>query len=524
MSARSYDVILTVDSVTNFESKNVVIGVTTGTTGVIANVDASTKTLKVKLNNVLQEFKSSETIRSNIITLSTSANGALNTTSLPFQANTMSGNTTTATATISAIAPSNFKAAKNAFAQNPIVRLYTVYYPGEWYPPNAAGNPTGQGEGRAWPNNFPLRFAEVVGDLTSDILYNVAYNSTSYIPFPVTMSTLAQGSEGKIDELTLDIFNVDNIITSVVEDPFLAGNNISNSVVATVNGEAVHGIDPRTLNANPADVGSAGDEAFDTLTRARANGLAYSASIEGVYGKANASFDRDQTLSVGGEWVEQKLDTRDLLGGVVEIKTTFANFLDYWPEYSKIESVRSNVIEVYNALPYRIGDNVFAQEGTIEATIQSIEDNALIYLSNELESNTSVGSALYIVNNEKDGESYIEDTFKIDQLEGLSDSVASFNLISWLQYFKLQTPKRKFYKNTCQWTYKGEECQYPGPGGLSIPGTSLTSNSNPIAANNQTASSASGDVCGKSIISCQIRNNQQHFGGFPATGRTVPIQ
>ena len=99
MSARSYDVILTVNSVTNFESKNVVIGVTTGTTGVIANVDASTNTLKVKLNNVLQEFKSSETIRSNIITLSTSANGALNTTSLPFQSNTMSGNTTTATAT-----------------------------------------------------------------------------------------------------------------------------------------------------------------------------------------------------------------------------------------------------------------------------------------------------------------------------------------------------------------------------------------------------------------------------------------
>jgi len=628
MSARSYDVILTLDSVTNFESKNVVIGVTTGTTGIIANVDATNNTLKVKLNNVLQEFITSglpsqidvnwtavstdllgiavgltnnlspvatavtngflngdfdesgtiraddaldaakygadalaagtaktrietifepalilartndprtyneyftgsvtgEVIQSNIITLSTSANGALNSNSLPFQSNTMSGNTTTATGTIFTSTPSNFKAAKNAFAQNPIVRLYTLYYPGEWYPPNAAGNPTGQGEGRAWPNNFPLRFAEVVGDLTSDILYNVSYNSTSYIPFPVNMSTLAQGTEGKIDELTLDVFNVDNIITSVVEDPFLAGNNISNSVVAIVNGEAVHGIDPRTLNADPADVGSVGDEAFDTLTRARANGLTYSASIEGVYGKANASFDRDQTLSVGGEWLEQKLDTRDLLGGVVEIKTTFANFLDYWPEYSKIESVRSNVVEVYNALPYRIGDNVFAQEGTIEATIQSIEDNALIYLSNELEGNTSAGSALYIVNNEKDGESYIEDTFKIDQLEGLSESVASFNLISWLQYFKLQTPKRKYYKNTCQWTYKGEECQYPGPGGLAIPGTSLTSNANPIAANNQTASSASGDVCGKSIISCQIRNNQQHFGGFPATGRTVPIQ
>ena len=32
------------------------------------------------------------------------------------------------------------------------------------------------------------------------------------------------------------------------------------------------------------------------------------------------------------------------------------------------------------------------------------------------------------------------------------------------------------------------------------------------------------DVCGKSLKACQLRNNQIHFGGFPATGRTIPRQ
>ena len=218
------------------------------------------------------------------------------------------------------------------------------------------------------------------------------------------------------------------------------------------------------------------------------------------------------------------MDTRDLLGGVVEIKTTFANFLDTWPEYSSVESVRSNVIEVYNALPYRVGDNVRAKIGTIEATIQSIEENSFLFLSNELDSNVAIGDPIYIVNSEADSESYIEDKFKIDQLEKLSDSVATFSLISWLQYFKLVTPKRKYYKNTCQWKYKGVECQYPGPGGDPIPGTTngAVANANPIAANNQIAADASGDVCSKSLLACTLRNNQLHFGGFPGTGRTIP--
>ena len=95
-----------------------------------------------------------------------------------------------------------------------------------------------------------------------------------------------------------------------------------------------------------------------------------------------------------------------------------------------------------------------------------------------------------------DGLSKIEkNTTENLELENLNEEVATFSLVSWLQYFRNQLPNRKYYKNTCQWAYKGPECQYPGPGGLAIPGTSLTSNANPIAANNNIASSSAGDVC-----------------------------
>ena len=183
-------------------------------------------------------------------------------------------------------------------------------------------------------------------------------------------------------------------------------------------------------------------------------------------------------------------------------------------EYTTAKFIAGNVVEVASALPYRVNDNVRAQNGTTEATVESIQENRFLYLSNPLDANTTLGDAIYIVNKDKDSESYIEDTFKIDQLESLNDHLAEFGLISWLQYFRVTTPKRKYYKNTCQWAYKGPECQYPGHGGLSIPGTSLTSNANPIAANNEIASDAAGDICGKSIQACTLRNNQIHFGGF----------
>lgn len=486
MTSRTYDVILTVTNASQFQTGNVVIGNTSAAVGIIAGVDRSNNLIKVKLSNTISEFIGSEDIHSKVVTISGTSNGAINDSSyLPFQANVMSGNVVTAATSIINIQPSTFIAEKNAFTQNPIVRLYSVYYPGEWYPPNEAGNPGETGEGRAWSPYFPIRFAEIVGDLADDISYNVSYGGTTYSPYPVSISGIEQASDGRVNELTLTMFNVDNMISRLVEDPFLSGNNTTNSVVAHVNGELVHGLDPRTVSLTLPQAAAISQECFDTLTRARAQGLNYSGDIVNQYGMDNASFTYEQTKAVGGTWEAYKEDSRDLLGGIVNIKTTFANFLDFWPEYSLITNITSNVITVKNSLPYRLGDNVKSAKGSEQATIQHISDDHVIYLSNQINSSTALGDALYIVNEDADSESYIEDRFKIDQLESLSDHVASFALVSWLQYFKVIVPKRKFYKNTCQWVYKGPECQYPGPGRLAIPGTTLTSNANPIGLDNQ---------------------------------------
>ena len=230
MSARTYDVILTVDNAVGFVSGNAIIGNTSVTVGTIANVDLSNNTVKVRIANTISEFRASESIHSNAITITANANAGL--TNTTFFANTYTGNTTTAAANITNIAQSPFIAEKNSFTQNPIVRLYSLYYPGEWYPPNPNGNPTAQGAGRAYPVDIPYRFAEVRGDLVSDINYRVRYGGIEYIPYPVNLSAINTATDGKINELTLEVSNFDNIISNLVEDPFLTGNNTSNSDVA----------------------------------------------------------------------------------------------------------------------------------------------------------------------------------------------------------------------------------------------------------------------------------------------------
>ena len=42
--------------------------------------------------------------------------------------------------------------------------------------------------------------------------------------------------------------------------------------------------------------------------------------------------------------------------------------------------LREMLIEVYNAMPYRVGDNVKRQDGSVEGTIESIEENRFLFL------------------------------------------------------------------------------------------------------------------------------------------------
>tara|TARA_Y100000401_G_scaffold51472_1_gene40319 strand:+ start:673 stop:2739 length:2067 start_codon:yes stop_codon:yes gene_type:complete len=456
------------------------------------------------------------------------------------------GNTTTAISpNISAITPSPYIKEKNSFTQNPIVRLIKIYYPGEWYPPNKAGNPTGEGAGLSYPVNFPFSVAEINGDIISDINYNVTFGGQSYSPYPLNVSSLEQKSDGEINELSVTLFNFENTISALIEDPFIAGNNKNNSAMAIVNGEYVNGIDPRSINAVPGDLGdpdpvnqlsdsNVANVAANVLKSLRniqvssSNVYNFSSTVVGTYGKENAAWTRDEVISADGagkdNWEEKKLDSRDLLGGVVEIKSTFANFLDFWPEYSTIKSQFANAFEMTTTMPYRVGDNVKSSKGDTEATITAIEENRFLFLSNDLSEGTTINDPLYIINVDADPDSFLEDVFKIETLDSLNDLAAEFTLTSWLQYFRFVVPKRKYYKNTCQWEYKGAECQYPGPGELPIPGTDLKSNANPVKADNTVGSNPSDDVCGKSLLACQVRNNDIHYGAFPATGRTIPRQ
>lgn len=695
MTSRLYDIIVTVANTADFTTYTSVVGQTSGAEGVVAAIEDNM--LKVKLSNTLIDFSVGETIYSNVYSTSGSSNNDITTTDLPFYSNTIIGSPTTiASSTISALAPSPFIAEKNAFTVNPIVRLYSIYAPGSWYPPNDAGNPTGDGEGYAWPNRFPIQFAEVVGDIADDLNYNVTFNGTTFTPFPVNISSFDQGSDGKINELTLSVFNVNGVITELVEDPYIVGLNTSNSVSGYVNGELVSGLDPATV------IG-------DTN---------YSQTVVDTYyaGKTNSAFTYSQTQAIGGNWQRKQVDSRDLSGAAVEIITTFANFLEYWPEHSTISSYTSGIVDketglsltttyavgdtiafgggtsnvtfsadmifpvyapnaipptgaaegliweaggsgigswlgfidngatlkfragdgaasydvsgndtavlkitdfpkdgnshtvtwdinpftgtirlwiddvlkgtatatggsldsnswsggdagayltattssvtvgettaatnltdsggglrryssqlvtatdnpdiltVTSTLPYRVGDTVRSLNGVNDVIITGLEGNHGITVDGSLSGTTSVNDSLLIVNPDADPDSYMKDVFKIDQLEGLSEYVATFGLISWLQYFKTTLPKRRYMKNTCPWKYKGEECQYPSNGTGTIVGTNLTANGYFTAAGVSTSNPLE-DVCSKSFESCELRNNSIHFGGFPGTGRTVP--
>ena len=507
MTARTYDTILEVDDVTNFNLFDVVYGDTSNSIGLVAAIDSPN--IKIKLSNIEVQFAEGEVISANTAVISGTAD--LSNVNV-FNPNTVTSTSVHASANVVAISPSPFVAEKNAFTQNPVVRLYSIYMPGNWYPPNEAGNPTGTGTGRAWPHLFPVKFGEVVGDVSDDVNYTILIGGEAYTPFPVNVSSFDQGSDGKINDLSITVFNVDGLITRLVEDPNLVGYNSKGST-ANVNGELLTHIDERTVPGSGT----------------------YEQAIVDYYGKTNAPYDYVQTELTGGTWVKLKQDSRDLQGAAVEILTTFATFLDYWPEYSLIESYvpdLANVtseITVNNNLPYRVGDNIRSSAGNVEATITSLEGHNKIYTSGLLTGTSTLDDPLYIINPEADPDSSLKDVFTVDQLENLSDYVATFGLVSWLQYFKAALPKRKYLKNTCIWTYKGEECQYPENGSDAIAGYS----DDPDSADYKTANGyftvenvstqdATNDFCAKSFAACKLRNNEVRYGAFPGVGRTIP--
>jgi len=68
MTARVYDYIIEVDDISGFTAGNNFIGVTTGTIGLIANVDVATNNVKVKIDNVMQRYNNGEAVFTTSVT------------------------------------------------------------------------------------------------------------------------------------------------------------------------------------------------------------------------------------------------------------------------------------------------------------------------------------------------------------------------------------------------------------------------------------------------------------------------
>lgn len=571
MSTRAYDYIVRVANASSFMTGNAVIGASSLTVGEI--VSKTGNNLRVKLSNVYQAFTTGETLRSNTITLTSynvvsnvtgSITGTTNTFTIPRAASpddainvyvngeylsneyyvrysptqirflprtrlqdatsgiveeyifpdtsvsslviqTVSANTeaqsfisanyasqiTTASSTISEVLESPYIAEKNSIVQTPLVKLYTIYYPGEWYPENANGNPTLSGSGFPWPYGFPMRFAEVAGESYSDFNYAITFNNTSYRVIGIDSGDIRVDGSGTVGELSMSISNFDGVIASIVENKNILGYNASNNYTAVVNGELVQNIDPRTIPGNAL----------------------YSSAVAAVRGQ-NAAWTYDEAVSFNDTWTRLKDDSRDMLGAVVEVKMTYAKFLDHWPEYSIVKSSTANSATVYSALPYRIGDTVTTNNTAAISTVSGISGST-VYFSDAALSSITANSKLLVVNPDADPTSFVEYVFTVNRLDELDEFVAKFSLTNWLQYYKMKLPKRKFTSTTCPWVYKGAECKYPTDGSSQIVGSNP-----PISANgfftyaNETTGSAATDICSKTLTACSLRKNLVNFGGF----------
>lgn len=100
-----------------------------------------------------------------------------------------------------------------------------------------------------------------------------------------------------------------------------------------------------------------------------------------------------------------------------------------------------------------------------------------------------------------------DDIYFIDRKTMENRDVVEFELAAAFDMNGVQLPRRQIVQNVCPWKYRGSECGYAGTSYFNI--------------NDEPVGSASLDVCGKRLASCEARfgeNNELPFGGFPAAG------
>lgn len=106
------------------------------------------------------------------------------------------------------------------------------------------------------------------------------------------------------------------------------------------------------------------------------------------------------------------------------------------------------------------------------------------------------------------GASLPDEIYYIDRKSVETFEVVEFELVAAFDLAGVRAPKRQTINNVCQWQYKSAECGYPG-----FP--YFDENDNQVT-------TASQDVCGKRLTSCEKRfgvNAELPFGSFPGIGQ-----
>lgn len=99
------------------------------------------------------------------------------------------------------------------------------------------------------------------------------------------------------------------------------------------------------------------------------------------------------------------------------------------------------------------------------------------------------------------------DVFYVDRKSVENKVFVEFELAAPWDVQGIQLPRRQVLQNVCTWKYRGGECGYAG-------GAVADISDNPT-------SNLALDVCGKRLLSCELRfgvNQPLPFGGFPGTG------
>lgn len=100
------------------------------------------------------------------------------------------------------------------------------------------------------------------------------------------------------------------------------------------------------------------------------------------------------------------------------------------------------------------------------------------------------------------------EVYYVDRKIANTPSYIELELASSIDLDGVMIPRRQCVQNTCQWVYRGSECNYQGQNGY------FTSSDIPTA--------GAQDVCGKRLRSCEVRfgvGANLPFGGFPGVGR-----